>query len=408
MALRTSFALVIAVASISACAGEGAPEEPVMASDSALVGRVMTDTAEVYPDHLVFDKAAFPPRLRARIDAYARARRDRTDRPGVDDVILAGDRQADAVGEDGRIREGIGNPYGFVRRAVGWEERAGKLVVLTERVSLDEAFQELREGKIIQVGTQPAQQGLSPRFAKELHYQIPIIDMSGRELWSNGNASVRLQTAYVNLDTTVDLGADISWFSLNDAHVVLDANVDSELVVETRLGAALDRSFSKEVYRGSWPIGSVGPIPVTLGLVATVGCDVHAEGAVTASVGVGMNIAMKGGVKYERDAGTSPVWESPRFTPRAIAPRLTTLAADATTRCHVRPQLSLMLFDAAGPTLTPDLAARLDASYPPLQATLTGELGLDVGGKLEVFGKNLGEVSYHLFTVDKELWRYQP
>ena len=52
------------------------------------------------------------------------------------------------------------------------------------------------------------------------------------------------------------------------------------------------------------------------------------------------------------------------------------------------------------------LAAKVDATYPPLQATLTGEIGLDVGGKMEIFGKNLGEVNYHLFTVDKKLWSY--
>ncbi|MBX3233853.1 MAG: hypothetical protein KIT84_31380 [Labilithrix sp.] len=407
MTLRPSFALVLVAASLMACTAEGLPEEPVTATDSAIVGSVMTDTAEVEADRIVFERGTVPAVLKSRIDAYAKGRANGTNRQNVDDVILAGDRQKDAVGEDGRIREGIGNPYGFVRRAVGWEDRGDKTIVLTERVSLEEAFQEFREGKIIQVGTQPMEQGLAPRFNTELRYRIPVIDMSGREIWSNGNASVRLKTAYVNLDTTVDLGADISWFSLSDAHVIIDANVDSELVVETRLVGALDKSFSKEVYRGSWPIGSVGPIPVTLGLVAKVGCDVHAKAAVTASAGVGMNIALKGGVKYEKDSGTSPVWENPRFTPRAISPQLT-VKGDATTRCYVRPQLSLMLFDAAGPTLTPDLAARVDATYPPLRATLTGEIGLDVGGKLEVFGKNLGEVNYHLFTVDKQLWQYRP
>ena len=114
-----------------------------------------------------------------------------------------------------------------------------------------------------------------------------------------------------------------------------------------------------------------------------------------------------GGVDYDADKGLSPVWENPRFTPRAIAPQVSLEGGTATTRCSVRPQLSIMLFDAAGPTLTPDLAAKLDASGPrPLKATLTGEIGLDVGGKMEIFGKNLGEVNYHLFTVDKQLWKY--
>lgn len=405
MAVRASFLLCVLVSSVAACTAASTPEEPVSVSDSAIVGAVMADSAEVQADRLIFAKGAVPAALRSRINKYNTARNNGAKRDALDNVILAGDRQKDATDESGQIREGIGNPYGFVRRAVSFEDRGDKTIVMTERVSLDEAFQELREGRVIQVGTESPERGLSPRMNTELHYKIPVINMNGKELYSGDGATVRLKTAYVNLDTTVDLGADISWFSLGSAHVVIDANVDSELVVETSLNGAFHKGFSKEVYRGSWPIGSIGPIPVTLGLVAKVGCDVDANGKATASAGVGMNIQMKGGVKYEKDEGTSPVWENPRFTPRAIAPQIE-LAGRATTRCYVRPQLSIMLFDAAGPTLTPDLAAKLDASYPPLQATLTGEIGLDVGGKLEIFGKNLGEVDYHLFTVDKQLWKY--
>lgn len=408
MALRPSLLFVFVALSVAACATDTTAEEPVSAADSAIVGSVMADSAEVFADRLEFEKGAVPNALKTRIDAYAKARRNGSNRPHVDDVILAGDRQKDATDASGKIREGIRNPYGFVRRAVGFEERGNKTIVLTERVSLDEAFQELRDGKIIQVGTQSgAKNGLSPQFSKELKYEIPVIDLNGRELFSNDRGSVRLKSAYVNLDTTVDLGADISFFNLNDAHVVIDANVDSELEVEVSLNGPLDKEFSKEVFRGSWPIGSVGPIPVTLGVVAKIGCDVHANGAVTASAGAGMKIEMKGGVKYEKSEGTSPVSERPRFTPRAIAPQVS-LEGTTKTRCFIRPQLSLMLFDAAGPTFTPDLGATVHASTPPLEATVTGDVGLDVGGKLEIFGKNLGEVNYHLFTVEKELWKYEP
>lgn len=400
MAVRLS-SVAFLVVSLAACAvqesSENAPtEEPVTAQDSAIVGRVLADTAEVHPDYLVFDRADFPAALRRRVDHRET------------NVILAGDRQKDAVDSSGQIREGIGNPYGFIRRAVSIEDKGNKTIVHTTKASLDEAFEQFSEGRIVQVGSEESESGmLKPQYDTSLHYTIPVIDMNGKELYSSGGMTVRLKTGYVNLDTTVDLGADISWFSLHDAHVVLDAIVDSELVVEASLAGPFSKEFSKEVYRGSWPIGSIGPVPVTLGLVATVGCKIEADGVATASAGVGMNIKMKGGVDYDADKGLSPVWENPRFTPRAIAPQVALEGGKATTRCSVRPQLSIMLFDAAGPTLTPDLAAKLDAAGPrPLKATLTGEIGLDVGGKMEIFGKNLGEVNYHLFTVDKQLWKY--
>lgn len=399
MALRPALVAVLAL-SLAACAvqeGSDRPttEEPVTAQDSAIVGKVLGDTAEVHPDYLVFDKAEFPASLRNRVVR------------GDKNVILAGDRQKDAVDSSGQIRADVGNPYGFIRHAVSIEDKGGKTIVHTTKASLDQAFQEFSEGRIVQVGMEEDEGGLlKPQFNSTLHYNIPVINMNGKELYSQGGMKVRVKTGTVNLDTTVDLGADISFFNLHNAHVVVDAIVDSELVVEASLDGPFSKEFSKEVYRGSWPIGSIGPVPVTLGLVATVGCKVDANGAATASAGVGMNIKLKGGVDYDAGTGLSPVSESPRFTPRAIAPQVSLRGGKATTRCSIRPQLSIMLFDAAGPTLTPDLAARLDATYPPLKATLTGEIGLDVGGKMEVFGSSLGEVNYHLFTVQKKLWSY--
>lgn len=399
MAIRPSFVAFLGVfaaaCSVQACAAQGEAEEPTTVSDSAIVGTVMSDSAEVHPDYIVFDKGAFPSALKSRL-----AKND-------PDVILAGDRGKNAVDESGQIRANAPNPYGFIRRATSFEEKDGKTIVHTTKASLNQAFQEFNAGKIIQVGTESNQGGLlKPQFDKSLHYTIPVINMNGKELYKSGGMTIRAKTGYVNLDTTVDLGADISFFDLNDAHVVVDATVDSELVVEAALNGPFEKEFEKEVYRGSWPIGAIGPVPVTLGLVASVKCSVKTDGVASVSAGVGMNIKMKGGVKYDDDNGTSPVWENPRFTPRAIAPQVSLERGKATTRCAVRPQLSIMLFDAAGPTLTPDLAARVDASYPPLAATLTGEIGLDVGGKMEIFGENLGEVNYHLFTVEKKLWSY--
>lgn len=394
--VRPSSVAFLAV-SLAACAVQSAPaEEPTTATDSAIVGNLVSDTAEVHPDYIVFDKGEFPAVLRRRV----------TNRE--DNVILAGDRQKDAVGSDGKIREDVGNPYGFLRKAVRIEDQGNKTIVYTTKASLNEAFQEFSEGRVIQVGTEDERGGLKPQFNSTLHYTIPVINMDGKQLYSQDGMTIRLKSGHVNLDTTVDLGTDISWFSLQDAHVVLDANVDSELVVEADLDGPFKKDFSVNVYRGSWPIGSIGPVPVTLGLVASVGCSIDANGEATASAGVGMNVHMKGGVNYDSDNGLSPVWENPRFTPRAIAPQVDLRRGKATTRCSIRPQLSLMLFDAAGPTLTPDLAARLDSTSPPLKSTLTGEIGLDVGGKMEIFGKNLGEVNYHLFTVDKQLWSSTP
>ncbi|MDQ6736111.1 MAG: hypothetical protein M3Z30_00230 [Gemmatimonadota bacterium] len=405
MIIRPSFVVFLGV-SLAACAAQSAPGgEQVASTDSAIVGNVMADSANVQADRIVFDKGTLPGVLRARIATYANAMNHGAQRESIENVILVADRQHDATDASGKIRPGVGNPYGFVRRAVSFEDRGNKTIVMTEKASLDEAFQEFQQNGMVQVGTEKTQSGmLTPQFDKSFHYSIPVIDMNGTQLYQQDGMSVRVKSGFVTLDTTVDLGVNISWFSLHDAHVVLDANVESELVVEADLNGPFHNSFSTEVYRGSWPIGSIGPVPITLGVVATVGCDVNADGVASASAGVGMSAKMKGGVHYNEDDGTNPVWQPPRFTPRAIAPAFSLERGNGTIRCSVRPQLSILIADAAGPTLTPDLGARLEASTPPMNATLTGELGLDVGGKLQIFGQKLGDLNYHLFTVEQPLW----
>ncbi len=398
-------AVLLAATSLAACAaqdvgtGDPAPE----ASESELVATVMADSADVRSDRLIFPKSSVPALLRQRIAAFEKALASGKSRADVENVILAGDRGKDALDESGKIREESANPYGFIRRALSIHDEGDKTVVITEGASLDDAFSEFKEGRIIRVGPQTQNGNLTPQLSKQLHHTIPVINVDGKELYNQGDTLVRVKSGSVTLDTTIDLSADISWLKLQDAHVILDADIDSELVVEAKTRGAFDKTVDHVVYRGSWPIGSIGPVPVTLGVVATVGCTFKAKGQFHGTAGVAMAIAMKGGVEYKKDKGTSPVWEAPRFTPRAIAPVIDA-AAEGSARCFLRPQLSVKLFDAAGPTLTPDLAAKLSATTPPVKASLVGEIGLDVGGTLSIFGKDLGQVDYHLFTVDKELW----
>ncbi len=399
-------AVLLFASTLAACAAQDTgTEEPTAAgSESELVATVMADTADVRSDRVIFKKSTVPAILRSRITAFERAIASGKTRADVENVILAGDRGKDALDGSGKVREESANPYGFIRRALSIHDEGNDTVILTEGASLDDAFAEFNEGRIVRVGPQTQNGNLTPQLSKQLHYTIPVINVDGKELYKSGDTSVRVKSGSVTLDTTVDLSAGISWMKLQDAHVVIDADVDSELIVEAQTaGAFANKTIDGVVYRGSWPIGAIGPVPVTLGVVATVGCTFGAKGQFHGSAGVGMAIAMKGGVEYKKDKGTSPVFEAPRFTPRAIAP-VVDAAGEGSVRCFLRPQLSVRLFDAAGPTLTPDLAAKLTATAPPVRASLVGEVGLDVGGALTIFGKDLGQVNYHLFTVDKELW----
>jgi hypothetical protein len=388
---RSSLALIVFAASLAACSTDTGPEESTGTSD-ALVGSVLADTTEVHEDSLVFAKGAVPAAIREKLAK------------GTEKVILMADRQKDATDESGQLREDVANPYGFLRRAISIEDTDEKTIIKTEPASLDEAFEQINAGTIVQVGTEDPT-APTPYIGGVLRKTIPVINLDGKTLYSAGGLTVRLRTGHVNLDTSLDLAADVGFFQLKDAHVILDATLKSELVVETTLSRGIDKTFEQEVFHASWPVGSVGPVPVTLGLVAKVGCQVSARGTGTASAGVGLDINVHGGVQYRDGQGLSAVTSAPRVTPRVIAPHVG-VSGDAATRCYVLPQLSLKLFDAAGPTLTPQLAAKLSATYPARKATLTGEVALDVGGEMRIFGQQLGSVNYRVANYEKVLWSH--
>lgn len=376
--LRASLVSLVAL-TIAACAAQSSNDGA--SATANLVSNDLADSATVLPDSLVFPRAAVSTELRSRIESGARP-------------ILMGGRGADAIDATGQVKADAANPYGFARRALSIRDDGLNTTITTEPVALDEAFASLGA----------PQAGLQASFQHSAQVSVPVIDLSNIPLWSNGGASVKLKSGSLTLGTGVDVGTDIDWYKLGQAHVILDTSLTTELVLEADLDGPTNVSVSHDVYHGSWPIGSIGPVPVTLGLVATIKCDIQADGVASATAGIRVSAGMKGGVSYDDHSGKSPVTADPTFSASIVDPSFSFTSGSTNTTCHVRPQFSVMLFDAAGPTLTPDLAANFTGSTPPFEGTVTGELGLDVGGKLEVFGKDLGEVNYHLFTVDKQLW----
>jgi hypothetical protein len=369
-------AAILAAVGLFACTVDSSAEQ-AESTDSSIVSKVLADSAEVHADRLVFPKNAFPSDLRARLDAHEA------------NVILASDRQSNAVDASGKVREGVANPYGFLRRAVSYRDEGDKTIVLTEQASLDEAFENLHS-----LG----------RSASTLHFVVPVVDVADKELYSEQGLTVRARHGFVTLDTTIDLGADIGFFKLNDAHVITDALIKSGLEIEANLDGSFEKKFEKEVFRGSWPIGSIGPIPVTLGLGVNIGCEISSNGRMQASSGVTIDTTIRGGVSYEKSAGTKPIFAKPEVTPSLITP---TIAGHGTgtPRCFLRPQLEVLLFDVAGPFVAPELSATLKVNGPPVAASLDGGLALDIGGQLRIFGKDLGAIDYRVYSIEKELWK---
>jgi hypothetical protein len=401
-----SFLFMIGLAAIVACSSE---DPGVDGSSQAIVAKVMANTAKVEPDRLTFPKTSITQDLRDRIQAYARALADGKKKEDVENVILIGDRQDNATDSSGRLRDSLDNPYGYLRRGTSIHDEGNRTVIMTEEATLEEAVKELDAHEVIDIAAyDPVSGDIKPQTVlnKKLNFTIPVIDVSDKDLWRDGPAFIRIATANVHVDTSVDLGVNIGLFKVNEAHAIIDANVESELKIE----AGGEQSFSKKpetkVFGASWPIGSIGPIPVTLNLDTFIGCDFGVDGRLVATTGAKASLKTHGGISYDRNSGTHASFNPPDFTPTLIPPTVDT-SVTASARCYVRPELSLLLAGMAGPLVAPEGYAKLSATIlpPPLKASVNAGVTVDVGGKLSVFGRDLAELPRaQVFAFDKEIW----
>ncbi len=393
-------ALLFVLPVLAACAAS--PHEEEAATDDAALVSVLADSAEVGPDRIVFPHDSVPSELRERIVRFRAAIDAGQRREDIENVILIGDRAKNAVDASGRLREDVGNPYGYIRRALSIRDAGARTIIETEPATLEEAFSEIEARGIIGLGPASPIQGF--RRDTTLHHTLPILQLDGQEIFREGDSVVRIQRGYVGLDTKIDLGIDVSRFRVQHVHMNLDARLDSELTLDVVAAGRATFSPERSVYRGRWPVGTIGPIPVTLALDTVIGCDIEATGRVQATTGVKATLSAKGGVTYERDRGVQPSAERPVFTP-TVLPVTVDASGNASAKCRLEPQLALLLFDAAGPTFTPSLNARVEAKVPPLRATVYGGVSGSIGGTLKVFGRELGSVEAELFDVERELWR---
>jgi hypothetical protein len=405
---------VLVALTLAACGAEdsGASDSSPETANDEIVAKVLANAARVYPDRLEFPRASFSADLRGRVDRYNAARKDGKGKGDVENVILVGDRGADATGADGEINPKAANPYGYIRRALSWRDEGDTTIVMTEVASLDEAFAEFSANGMVEIGKPgaPTTQNLGvsrQALSKKMHFDVPIVNLANKQLYQIRETQLSIKQGSVTLKADVDFGVDIGFFKLNEAHVIVDGAIDSEIVLQLAGKDAIDQVIEKELFHKTYKLAGVGPISLSVDVNAKAVCDVDAAGTFNVSGGLDIDAqGFQGGVTYKKGEGVKPTFRPPTLTPPRVIKPTFNVDARANVTCHVRPILQVMIFDQPGPAVTPDLMAKLEASTPPVKGTLTGGLSASVNGKLNILGKELGSFDKELFSVERELFTY--
>jgi hypothetical protein len=399
----------LAVAGLAACSTEG--EANIEEGEGEIVANVLANTAKVEDDRLIFPREMFPQQLRDRITSYVKEIDDGKKKEEIENVILVSDRQQNATDASGRIREGLGNPYGYLRRALSFRDEGDKTIVMTEDATLEDAVKEIDASETIEIGARDDNEkpgAVKEQLSKKLSFTIPAVNVHDKDIWRKGPAFIRIKSGEMKIKTTIDLGVNIHLLKgVTHAHAIISAGLESELILEAGGEAGFSAQPTMDVFGPmSWPVGSIGPVPVTLTLKASVVCDASVEGRFVTNGGIRANVDAQAGISYDRGSGVKPTFEQPRFMPSLVMPKVET-SVNGHAQCGLRPELSLLLAGMAGPFVASTGYARVnvDVVPPPMKTNLHAGVTVDVGGKLSVFGKDLGKVvEKQVYSFDKELW----
>jgi hypothetical protein len=397
--MRVPVLTLAALVALASCTEQASTQE------SQVVARVLANTAVVHDDRLEFPKSSINADLRERITSYEEAIASGKSNDDVENVILVADRAEDAVDESGRVAEDAGNKYGFIRRALSVRDEGDKTIIMTEPATLEEAFEELEENGVTEISPpQGSEPGSDTQGKKTFQKTIPVIDLTGKELYRNGNNVIRLGSSFISVDAKVDTGVEIGLASLKQAHAIVDATIKSELVVEGTIDDTFAADFSARVYAASWPIGFVGPVPVTLDLQTFLTCSLESGGDFSGSVGVGADLKVRAGLTYTKQAGLDGTFDSPVFTPRMIGPELEA-SGTAAVVCGLEPKLALLFFDVAGPQVSPNFQADVQiAIAQPPTVTVIGGLDVSLGGTLQAFGRKQKQYEKQILDTQTVLY----
>ena len=308
---------------------------------------------------------------------------------------------------------GIGDqtPHGLLRRVVTKSVDGTNVILTTTQAKLEDAFQELHfavhqtvDPATMQSWT-PTAQGLSVQksaltvqgsagYTFDVNFDDTVLydddgnpDTTYDQIIMNGSTSFSL---------SLDLEVDIGLFTMDRFKFGPTLAQNGSVTVSTNLPAA---ELKKEVSVATlyFPPFAVGPVVIVPQLELVVGAEGKLEAQV--STNITESATLEGGVQYQDGQWTPYQNVSTNFdyTPP-------TLSASGNVKAYARPNVSLLIYDVAGPYVQIDgyLELTADISEDPWWKLEAGLEGV-VGAKGDILGFVLVEYESDDFIGYKQV-----
>jgi hypothetical protein len=305
-------------------------------------------------------------------------------------------------------------PQYFLRQVTAVSSANGQVVLTTTQAALADVVQ---QGQFEQIWGQSAtgpvpvtaQPGIAQPSTGTNNVCIggigACLDLSGTVLGlvgAEGKAQVTFG-GHANFSPSLDIGGQISGFSLTEFHAIASGSLDVELdaTLSTTGKFLLNSPIQITILQKSaYFLDFIGPVPVeeTVAFSVAVRCQGYSDTTDSIMAGAGFSSSVSAGARWQNGAWTGVANQS--FQPRLVGPTFGHQAGKG-FKCWVRPRLDVYFYDLLGPGIYVEPYAQYDqVSAPPnWNWTVYGGVDAAIAGSIKVLWFKLVDLQLKLFDL---------
>lgn len=355
--VRLAHALSVSLAATAfvACSSDGgAADDPGVSEDLLVVGSGFEKDVTVFDDRLEVPRAGHDDVLSTKVGK----------------LLVGGPSQLDR------------NPHGFLRRASGVRVVGDKIVVDTGRPVLTDVFHGSAQMQVADQGAgsatpmsadgtlRPAGWASKLGGALKLPAQLTLLSFVASlvdPVKSNEKYDVKIGLGGGSFSFTPKISTDVKvkHGELDHLYVAAEGLLEGEVEIDVDVKAhgtlattnnGLLQPIRIDRRLAQWPAAHslqfIGIVPVweTVELSLVLRCDLAFNGEATGKIFLKASADGTYGAEYKNGKGWSKVEKGPTLDPTGSRVEITQIGS-ADVKCSLEPQVALLVYDLAGPTL---------------------------------------------------------
>ncbi|MFB6272105.1 MAG: PQQ-binding-like beta-propeller repeat protein [Salinibacter sp.] len=288
----------------------------------------------------------------------------------------------------------------FLRKVESVDKQDGQVTVSTSKAALTDAVEKASLDLSTSLSGKSKKGGREAWKVTSVAKGVTVKSCDAVQLGNvtlhpeDSNIQVSLTNGTVSFCPDIDASIEISGFSIEEFSTIASGNLTYNTDLSASASATVDLSNSVELATFE-TYGIAGPVVYTMELSLVAGFEATAGGTMEMSTGIESSGSLKLGARYKNKKWSPVSNRSLSFDSRPVE---WGREAGATVRGYVRPEITVFLYETAGPTL-------FIGPYVELAAEKSEDLVKDY--RYGAFGGLNGGVGYDIEILELGIAEYE-